>query len=91
MIPGSVEELSKAFQGDKRDVLVNSLALDGLFVFCFTICAFVVAGTANAGFNVVLTAFLNIAFIGGAYYILKSSKSPLAVGVKAILSSRQEE
>lgn len=31
------------------------------------------------GFNVVLTALLNIAFVGGSYHLIKKSNSPLAV------------
>jgi hypothetical protein len=34
----------------------------------------------GAGFNAVLTALLNIAFIAGSYYVIKNSKTPIAVG-----------
>lgn len=33
------------------------------------------------GFNVVLTALLYIAFVGGSYHLVKKFNSPLAVGV----------
>ena len=39
------------------------------------------ASTANAGFNVVLTALINSAFAAGAYHVLQSSViTPAAVG-----------
>ena len=38
-----------------------------------------VAGTANAGFNIVLTAFLNAAWVYGAYHVIEKSKTPIAV------------
>lgn len=65
--------------GAKRDLLLLALALGAVFTFCFTICSLVVSGTANVGFNIVLTAFLNIAYIGGSYYIITNSKTPIAV------------
>jgi hypothetical protein len=34
----------------------------------------------NSGFNVVLTALLNIAYVGGSYYVIKKSNTPIAVG-----------
>ncbi|KAJ1397352.1 hypothetical protein B484DRAFT_368781 [Ochromonadaceae sp. CCMP2298] len=57
-----------------------ALAAQALFAVPFLICSFVVAGTANAGFNVVLTAFLNLALIGGSVHVLKNSKAPIAIG-----------
>jgi hypothetical protein len=32
-----------------------------------------------SGFNVVLTALLDIAFVGGSYHLMKRSNSPIAV------------
>jgi len=66
--------------GDKKDLLTLSIAGEAFFALPLTICCFVVAGTANAGFNAVLTALLNIAFIAGSYYVIKNSKTPIAVG-----------
>ncbi|CAM6031404.1 unnamed protein product, partial [Sphagnum compactum] len=49
---------------------------------CDTACElqnhFVVAGTPNAGFNVVLTALLNLANVCGALFIVTNSKAPIA-------------
>ena len=69
------------FQG-QRETLVRASMLQGFLAAPFTICAFVVADTANAGFNVVLTAFMYIAFAGGMYYTLQMqpSRSSLTVG-----------
>mmetsp|Transcript_12235 Transcript_12235/g.18524 ORF Transcript_12235/g.18524 Transcript_12235/m.18524 type:complete len:187 (+) Transcript_12235:86-646(+) len=65
---------------DKRHVLILGIAVHAVLVFAFAISSFCVASTANAGFNVVLTALLNIAFVCGSYYVVKKTKSPLAVG-----------
>ena len=47
----------------------------------FSLCAFFVASTANAGFNVVLTALINSAFAAGAYHVLQNTVvTPAAVG-----------
>lgn len=48
-------------------------------MLCYTICSFVVASTANMGFNAVLTALLYIAYVAGTYHVLHRSKMPLAV------------
>uniref|UniRef100_A0A7S1TNM9 MARVEL domain-containing protein n=1 Tax=Phaeomonas parva TaxID=124430 RepID=A0A7S1TNM9_9STRA len=57
-----------------------NLALQALFSFALLICSFVVAATANAGFNAVLTAILSCTFVVGAYRVLNRSQSTLAVG-----------
>jgi hypothetical protein len=64
----------------RQDLLFLGLAAQALFAVPFLICSFVVAGTANVGFNVVLTAFLNLALIGGSYHVIKTSKTPIAIG-----------
>mmetsp|Transcript_22801 Transcript_22801/g.22024 ORF Transcript_22801/g.22024 Transcript_22801/m.22024 type:complete len:195 (+) Transcript_22801:135-719(+) len=66
--------------GAKRDLLLVALLMGAVFIFCFTICSLVVSGTANVGFNIVLTAFLNIAYIAGSYYVITNSKTPIAIG-----------
>jgi hypothetical protein len=65
--------------GNKKDLFLIPIGLEVLFAFAFVICSFVVSGTANAGFNCVLTGFLNVAFIGGSYYVINNSKAPIAV------------
>lgn len=65
--------------GNKTELLLNVTVLEAIVTFAFVICSFVVSGTANAGFNVVLTGFLNMGFIAGSYYVIKKSKAPIAV------------
>jgi hypothetical protein len=64
----------------KRGKLVIGLALIASFSFALVICSFFVAGTANAGFNIVLTSSLNVGFVVGGYHVLKNSKTPIALG-----------
>mmetsp|Transcript_28505 Transcript_28505/g.39252 ORF Transcript_28505/g.39252 Transcript_28505/m.39252 type:complete len:190 (+) Transcript_28505:2-571(+) len=66
--------------GNKKDFLHAAIVLQGVITFAFVISSFVVAGTANAGFNCVLTGFLNAAFTAGAYYVVENSRAPIAVG-----------
>jgi hypothetical protein len=80
----AMEDLIKKVQtivqsGEKRDMLLLSLIPDVAFTFSVTICSFAAAGTANAGFNIVLTSLLNIAYIAGTYYVVANSKTPIAV------------
>lgn len=65
--------------GDKKKQLMLLVYGHGLCAFAFLICSFVVASTANAGFDVVLTALLNISWCAGAYYVINKSKTPIAV------------
>lgn len=67
-------------QGDRTQLMVLTIATEAFLAFPLTICCFVVAGTANMGFNAVLTALLNISFIAGSYYVVKNSKTPIAIG-----------
>jgi len=66
--------------GDRKQTFTLIIAGEGFLALPLTICCFVVAGTANAGFNAVLTALLNIAFIAGSYYVVNNSKTPIAIG-----------
>lgn len=81
-MPGMEEILSKigVRNDDKRQLLLLGAYASGFLCFPLTICSFVVAGTANAGFNAVFTALLNIVFSGEAFYIVSNSKTPLAIG-----------
>ena len=74
-----MDALKAQLQGNKQELLVNIVKVEAVITFALVICSFVVAATANAGFNCVLTAFLNVAFVGGSYYVLKNSKAPIAV------------
>jgi len=67
------------YSSTKQELLIGLIALDAFFAFPFIICSFVVAGTANAGFNCVLTGLLNVALAGGSYHVVKNSKAPIAV------------
>ena len=70
---------SLAQSGQKRDMLLLIIALNAVFTFSVSICSLVVANTANAGFNIVLTSILNIGYIAGSYFIVTKSKTPIAV------------
>eukprot|EP00607_Mallomonas_marina_P010305 CAMPEP_0182418374 /NCGR_PEP_ID=MMETSP1167-20130531/2827_1 /TAXON_ID=2988 /ORGANISM="Mallomonas Sp, Strain CCMP3275" /LENGTH=184 /DNA_ID=CAMNT_0024592559 /DNA_START=123 /DNA_END=677 /DNA_ORIENTATION=+ len=72
--------MSQVDTTDKKGLIMLIIGAQAVLSFPFTICAFVVSGTANAGFNVVLTALLLNAFIGGSYYVVRKSKTPIAVG-----------
>lgn len=66
-------------EASKKDFLKAIVLAETVFGVAFLICSFVVAGTANAGFNCVLTAFLNLAIAAGCYHVLIKSKAPIAV------------
>lgn len=65
--------------GNKKDFIHGAIVFEGFITFAFIISSFVVAGTANAGFNCVLTGFLNAAFTAGSYYVVENSRAPIAV------------
>ena len=76
-----IEELAIMITTEsKREKLILSLYIISIFSFGLTICAFVVAGTSNAGFNIVLSSFLNMGFLLGAWYVIRNSKTPIAIG-----------
>jgi len=72
--------MTKINTSDKKEQLTLLLLAAAVLTFSFSICALVVAGTANVGFNVVFTALLNIGWVGGSYFVIKNSKTPLAIG-----------
>ena len=51
---------------DKISSLLIFVIATGLLCFPFFICSLIVSGTANAGFNIVLTAILNVGYVTGA-------------------------
>lgn len=68
-------------ESDHKDLLKYSVMLQGLFCFPLVICSLVVSGTANSGFAYgLLTAFLNMIFIGGSYYALKERREAILIG-----------
>lgn len=73
--------ITGAWKGARTYILIqtSSSLTQQVFVLCYTICSFVVASTANMGFNAVLTALLYIAYVAGTYHVLHRSKMPLAV------------
>ena len=73
------------YAATKQELLLYTIYLEAFFTFPFIICSFVVAGTANAGFNCVLTGLLNVALVGGSYYVIKNSKAPIAVRFYCVL------
>jgi hypothetical protein len=77
------------YSSTKQELLIGVVAVEAFFTVPFIICSFVVAGTANAGFNCVLTGLLNVALTAGSYHVIKNSKAPIAVStfVKDFVSS----
>ena len=73
--------VTSKLNGDKREALTLIILGTAFFTFPFFICALVVGGTANSGFNIVLTAILNCGFVAGAFYVVKNSKTPIAVSI----------
>ena len=67
------------YSSTRQELLFGLVGLEAFFTVPFVICSFVVASTANAGFNCVLTGLLNVALAGGSYYVIKNSKAPIAV------------
>ena len=63
-----------------RDKLILLLGVLGALSFGLTLCAFAVAETANAGFNILFSSFMNVAAIVGTYHVLRTSKTPIAIG-----------
>lgn len=63
----------------KQDILLGVVIFQAICAVPFMICSIVVSGTANAGFNCVLTSFLNIAYVAGAFFVVRNSKAPIAV------------
>ncbi len=74
-----MDAIKAQLQGNKQELLLNIVKVEAVITAALVICSFVVAATANAGFNCVLTGFLNAAFVAGSYYVLKNSKAPIAV------------
>jgi hypothetical protein len=77
----SIQSLLLWILDNKPEFLIGIIGLESLCTFALVVSSFVVAGTANAGFNVVFTGFLNIAYISGSCYVLKNSKAPIAVRI----------
>eukprot|EP00981_Chlorochromonas_danica_P000040 scaffold26_cov159-Ochromonas_danica.AAC.3 len=68
----------------KQDILLGVVIFQAICAVPFLICSIVVSGTANAGFNCVLTSFLNIAYVAGAFFVVRNSKAPIANLMTAI-------
>ncbi len=65
---------------DRKKSLLLAIYTCAVFSIPFAVFCFMCANTANIGFDIVLTAILNLFYVGGAYYIIQYSSSPLAVG-----------
>lgn len=81
----SVEALKtqvREIMDGQRESLVKGIVIAGALAIPFMVCSFIVADTANAGFNIVLTAFMEIAFLAGCYYALamRPSRSGMEIG-----------
>mmetsp|Transcript_28901 Transcript_28901/g.92337 ORF Transcript_28901/g.92337 Transcript_28901/m.92337 type:complete len:201 (-) Transcript_28901:805-1407(-) len=65
----------------QRKAAVNLLfVVHWVLTFCFLISAFVVAGTANAGFNVVLTGLMYVAFGVASFLAINRYQSSTLLG-----------
>jgi hypothetical protein len=80
-----MDVLKKLLTYPKQDILLGILGFQALCALPLVICSFVVSNSANAGFNAVLTAFLDLAYIGGAFYVVRNSKAPIAVSLSQFL------
>ena len=66
----------------QRKAAVNLLFMvHWVLTFCFTISAFVVAGTANAGFNAILTSLMYVAFGACAFLTINRNQNSTMLGV----------
>ncbi|GMI45066.1 hypothetical protein TrCOL_g140 [Triparma columacea] len=65
---------------DTPRLLSSLLGLTFLSSFCFFISACTVAGTANAGFNVLITSFIYLGYAVGGLYTITKSQSPISIG-----------
>ena len=83
-VEGLKVEVQRLLHG-QRESLVKATMFQGFLCFPFGITAFVCAGTANAGFNVVMTAFAMLIFSCGSYYSLQVNPSRTALTVGFIL------
>ena len=64
-----------------KELLIYAVALQALFCFPLVVCSLVVSSTANAGFAYgLLTSFINMGFIGGAYYALQTRRDAMIIG-----------
>ena len=61
-----IKEIVNNLSQDKEGTLKLMAIVHAFLSFPFSICSLVVSGTANAGFNVFLTAILNYAYASGA-------------------------
>lgn len=80
-----MDVIKSYLHGNKQELLLNAVSVEAVLTFCFVICSFVVAATANAGFNCVLTGLLNMAFVAGSYFVLKNSRAPIAVSILCLM------
>jgi hypothetical protein len=85
LVPSLLLRSSKLINTLLSYFLINLLSylLIGYFLIYFY--SSIVAGTANSGFNIVLTAFLNAAWVYGAYHVIEKSKTPIAVCYHSII------
>jgi hypothetical protein len=70
----------KLKQWEPFTVLNALIYSQSLFGVILMIAAFSVSGTANVGFNIVLTSLLDIAYPVAAYYAINIEKSVMATG-----------
>jgi hypothetical protein len=66
---------------DKKQTLLLTVMVQAVLCIPFSICAFVVANTSNAGFNIVLTALINSGFAAGGYNVIQGNRTSFSVGI----------
>ena len=63
MIQNQIHDFINHVNKEKKMTLIYLIASLAVLCVPFTICSLIVSGTANAGFNIVLTAVLNCTYI----------------------------
>ena len=66
---------------DHKKLLNANLILQLIFGFGFMISSFVVAGTANYGFNAVLTVLMLVGYLGYGLTVINKRQSEINVGI----------
>ena len=66
---------------DKKQSLLLNLSIQAFLCIPFSINALFVASTANAGFNIVLTALINSGFAAAGLHVLQKGRSQLSIGI----------
>ena len=80
-----MNQFSTILEGNKRDLLIYGLGVQSILVAFFVICSLIVSSTPNNGLNCVLTGFMNVGLVVGAYHVMKRNYTPVAVRLSLFL------